>query len=109
MNYAKLHRSELAEEFAPKPSRAMPAAVCPDLVRLFLVVGKFEIGLLIRAESATVGARIAGVGGVNNRVPALTVELYPRGVVRRHSPNRRIFGLRPDRWAGNGTRRLLGS
>ena len=28
--------------------------------------------------------------------------------VRRHSPNRRIFGLRPDRWVGNGTRRLLG-
>jgi len=24
-------------------------------------------------------------------------------------PNRRIFCLRPDRWAGNGTRRLLGS
>jgi hypothetical protein len=75
MNYAKLHRSELAEQFGPKPSRAIPA-VCPDLVRRFLVVGKFKIGLLIRAESATVGARIAGIGRVNNRVPALTVKLY---------------------------------
>jgi hypothetical protein len=31
------------------------------------------------------------------------------GRLRRHSPNRRIFGLRSDRWAGNGTRRMLGS
>ena len=31
------------------------------------------------------------------------------GTVRRHSPNRWIRGLRSDRWAGNGTCRLLGS